>query len=339
MKKSVLLIGIIAWVAVILAAILIMGGVLRGGFFLPDNSKLLKEEETDLFGISDILIETDSLDIEFVVGQGPRLKVRQYGAEKTTAEELFSLSQKDGVLRIGVKNPVRIFSVNFGLNERLTLEIPAEWLGNVSLQNSSGNISLADAFTWQNVSLSSYSGDLRVTGELCAEEISLHITSGNVVARQGLTATKLNISTTSGDIRLNGILRARTFNAKTVSGNIVIEQAEAERYDLHASSGDIRAKLSGGGAASATSGNINLSLTAPLGDVELDTSSGDISLSVEQDISFDFSGLCSSGDIYANFPLQKNERGNRAAGSVGHDPSASIRAEAASGNIRIERAE
>jgi lia operon protein LiaG len=339
MKKGLLFIGIVAWAAVLAVAILVGGSFLRGGFALPDNSILLKEEDIPLSGISEILIEADSLDIEFIVGAEPYLKVLQYGNERTAAEELFSATQKNGSLNISVRSLIRIFNISFGSSERLVLAIPASWLGDIGAQSASGNISVSDTFTWQDISLSSSSGDLLIGGELNAENITLHAISGNILSRQALTvAGKLDITGSSGDIGLGAPLQAQSIYAKVVSGNITLKRAEVEHFDLRTSSGDIRtAQLSGGGYAAATSGNISLDLEAPIGDVELDTSSGDIRIGVAEGISFIFYGNCSSGDIHANFPLMKNERGNRAEGSVGLEPTASIRATAVSGNIGIEQ--
>ena len=339
MKKSIILIAIMAWLAVITAAVLIMGGAINGGFTMPDNSVLLKEESIPLAGIDEIQIETDSLDIEFIIGDVAHLQALQFGSERTTAEELFNITHNNGCLKISVKSLFRMFSINFSINERLVLEIPASWLGDVGVHNASGNIVLSDTFNWQNVDLSSSSGDLLIKGALYAEDVRLHATSGNIISHQALTvAGKLNITSSSGDIRLNNNLQAQSIYAKAESGNIFLEQAKVRQFELRTSSGDIRAKwLSGGGYAAASSGNIVINLVAPLYDIELVTSSGDIRLDVEEDISFDFMGRCSSGDISANFPLLKNEHGNRAEASVGSSPTISIRAEATSGNICVDQ--
>ncbi|MCL1975388.1 MAG: DUF4097 domain-containing protein [Firmicutes bacterium] len=339
MKKSFLLIGIFVWIAVIVAAVFIMGSIINGQYSIPNYSVLLKEEEIALSGISEISIETGSLDIEFVSSTSQQLKALQYGNENTAAEQQFSITQNSGRIKISVKRLTKAFNINFGIKERLVLEIPDKWLGNVDVQNTSGNICLLDSFTWKRVNLSCSSGDMLIMETFDTEETTMQLTSGNIIAYQGLSvAEKLSIASSSGDIRLQGTLQARSLFAKSTSGNIVIERANVEKYNLHTSSGNIQVTgLSGGGKASASSGNIKLNLVAPVGNVEMDTSSGDIRLAVDADISFSFIGRCTSGDIHANFPIKKNDRGNKAEASIGDDPAIFIRAEASSGNIVIEQ--
>ncbi|MCL2496423.1 MAG: DUF4097 domain-containing protein, partial [Clostridiales bacterium] len=144
MKKSVLLLGIIAWVAVLAAAVIIAGFVWRGDINMYNGAASLKEEDILLFGIENIRIETDSLDIELQATGEPRMKVLQYGDTNTAAEELFVVTQYEGGLKISAKRLFKFFSISFTINERLVIQIPETWLGDISVSASSGNIRVHD---------------------------------------------------------------------------------------------------------------------------------------------------------------------------------------------------
>jgi|GEM_PF-3180831 len=342
MKKSLLLFGIIAWIAVLAAAAIIAGGVLRGGsgdLIFSDNAALLKEEDIALAGMEDILIETDSLDIGIYTTGEPQMMVRQYGGANTAAEELFVVTQNNGGIKIRVKHLFRLNVINFSFNERLAVYIPETWLGDISVKVSSGNIRVDDAFIWRNAGFASSSGDLLLKRELHAENLSIDISSGNIHIREPLMVNgKLSAGTTSGDIRLNAPVQARSIYVRAFSGNIVMSEAAAEQFDLRSTSGDITAAgLSGGGSITASSGNININLTEAVADTDVQAGSGDIRIGVDASCSFNFTGRCSSGSIRANFPLNKNEQGNRASASIGGSPAISINAHTASGNININR--
>lgn len=340
MKKGLLLAGIITWLAILVIMIAVIAVVLpRGGWGFLDNTVALKEENISLFDIADIQIETDSYDIEFVSTGEPQMKVLQYGNKNTLEEELFTADTKVGSVKISVKRLPKIFSMNLSFNERLVVEIPQNWLGDISVKVFSGDIRVNDAFTWQNVSFSSSSGDLLIGRALYAENLSLHVVSGDIQAREALTVTKkISAESSSGDIRLEAPITARNIYAKALSGDIVLGEAAVEQFELQASSGDIKAAgLNGRGSVRVNSGDIHINLTELLDDVEVEAGSGDIRIDVDPSLSFEFTGRCSSGDIRANFPLHRNERGNRANATVGTEPAVNISVETTSGDININQ--
>lgn len=306
---------------------------------MHNNMVLLKEADTSIVGITGIIVDADSQDIEFYSSGEPNLKIRQYSSKNTLEEELFVVSRENSVIRISARHMLRVFSINFGFSDKLLIEIPQNWLGDIDVGLFSGNIRLSDAFMWNNVNLSSSSGDLLLRNELTAKNLNLNASSGNIQARDGhIIANKISATTSSGDIRLQAPLTAQSISIKATSGNISLDQASVEQFAFRNSSGDIKVKsLSGGGSATVTSGNINISLSDLVGDVDLQASSGNVRLSLSPELSCNFTGRCTSGDIHANFPLTKNEKGNRATATIGETPVLTINAETTSGNIRVDR--
>lgn len=344
MKKPLLLIGIFAWVLVlaVVVAALVGGWLFSGGFGIANRdaqANLLKEEYIELSGVKSILLQSDVADIEIIATADTQMRLLQYGGSHTAPEELFSVNQNGDAVQLRIKRNLRFFDFSFGLNEQLVVEIPAAWLGNVEASVSSSRIQVNDAFTWQNVRLSSSSGNIVLLRELTADNLGLSVNSGSIRAHEALTVSgSFEAESSSGNIHLDQPLTAQALYARANSGSISLDAATVEQFDLRASSGNISATaLSGGGSARVNSGSINIGLREPLSDIDLQASSGSIRVEVDSSAAFNFEGRCSSGSIRANFPLEKNDKGNRASATVGAKPAFAINAETNSGSININQ--
>ena len=104
------------------------------------------------------------MDVELISIGEPHLRALQYGGANTVDEELFTVVQDNNRVIVRTKRFYKLFSIGFGVNERLVIKIPDICLGDISIKVSSGNIHINDAFTWQNVSLASSSGVLLAGG-------------------------------------------------------------------------------------------------------------------------------------------------------------------------------
>jgi lia operon protein LiaG len=248
--------------------------------------------------------------------------------------------------------------VNIIDRERLIVEIPEDFFGNLDVTASSGSIKVEDEFTLKNTSLhtssgsthinksisadtlsmKSSSGSIKLEGIVNAKDISAETTSGSIGSSMDIKADgRIELNTSSGSINIDKDITAKDIYAYTNSGGLRMENVYVEKYDLKTTSGSIRINsISGGGYAKTSSGSINLALIGPKGEVDLNTSSGSIRLEIEPSLQFTLTADTSSGGIKTNFPTLKNERGNHATASIGDNPTVNITTKASSGGIRIE---
>ncbi len=161
------------------------------------------------------------------------------------------------------------------------------------------------------------------------------------VPREGLE--KLSIRTGSGNISTEDelFLKTKKLQVTAGSGNIRWKNSEADEFFIQTGSGNITAKqISGQGTVTAGSGNATVEVSELTGDISLKTGSGNIRLTLPEDLSFRFHVQTGSGNIHTSFDqfLSYNKKGNEAQGKVGENPSGLVKVEASSGNVSITAA-
>jgi DUF4097 and DUF4098 domain-containing protein YvlB len=167
--------------------------------------------------------------------------------------------------------------------------------------------------------------------------LELEGSSGDVKARHIKGAWKSDFS--SGDVRLDGF-EGETLELHASSGDFAIRNVKAHRVVTETNSGDARfldadvEEFS----AEATSGDIELEETSGnLKAVDVSTSSGDVTLRLPRDASFDASARQSSGDTNLGFRdgVSIEQYGRQFAYHRG-DHGAKIRVRTSSGDFALE---
>lgn len=319
MKKGFLLLAIGLWTIVVATIIIIAIFISNGSAYnMMKSETAVKKEEILLGDAKNIIIESSRQSIEIFKTNGDKIKVSQYGRPDTSNDQLFLVSVSDGSIRIYIDKSINtIFSMNT-YRERLVVEIPKEYYDDLNATATSGSIKIEDEFELKNIKLNTSSGSILATMNIKTDGyMSLNASSGSINIDNDITAKDLYANTSSGSIRMSNIY--------------------VDRYDLRSTSGSIKINgISGEGNANATSGSIRLTLDNPKGDINVNTSSGSIKIDLEPKVQFTLIAQTSSGSIKANFPLEKNERGNYATANIGNNPGININAKASSGGIRVE---
>jgi hypothetical protein len=97
MKKGVLVLGIVAWVIIIVFIALFVVFRTNVASFVTSNfftsSALVKEESFSVQDIDSLVIQSDSKSIEILAVDAEKATVYQYGRQNTPSEELFSVSE------------------------------------------------------------------------------------------------------------------------------------------------------------------------------------------------------------------------------------------------------
>lgn len=353
------MISIGLWTIVVVAIIVLAISISRGRVKrMTVLSTLLKEEEVSLDNADTISIETSRHNIQIIKSTGDKVKVSQYGKPDAIQDELFQVTTSSNRIHIYIRKKFQIELFNFTTEEKLLVEIPESFYGDMDVTASSGSIRFEDEFTLKNVNLNTSSGSTRFNSNIFADKLNIRSSSGSIRLNGLVTAKKLSarassgsirtamdikvdgdieLNSTSGSIDLDKDITAKSIYADTSSGGIRMENVYVDAYDLKCTSGSIKInKLSGGGNISASSGGIKLALEDPKGDIRLNTNSGSIKVELEPSLQFRLTAQTTSGGIKTNFPAEKNEKGNYATASIGDNPSVNITARASSGGIRIE---
>ena len=325
-------------------------------FRINSATVLLKEEIVPLEDIHSISIYDASKKIEIVATNADQARVCQYGRPDKADIYLFMIDCADGYATINTHDEIGLKN-SFASREKLVLELPASWIGNITVESQSGGIAIKDSFTWKQVFLMCNSGGVDLRG-LIVEFLYITASSGGVKADGEITVESVfTVESDSGGIELGKPIKADSVWLKSSSGKMQLDEVSASDLDLSNDSGGIElgetstkyfsltnvssgiavAGITGTGSINNSSGGVDVRLNDPIGKVDISTNSGSVKISIAESIAFIFSGECTSGKIRSNFSLQESDNGEKASASIGSEPFAEINVTAASGGIRINQ--
>lgn len=223
--------------------------------------------------------------------------------------------------------------------------------GNFTIHTSSGTIR-TENISAGDVKLSAASGSINIqnvesTGSFSAETSSGTIRTGDV------TADSAHCSSTSGSLHLGIVTAPMRFTSKSSSGSTKIDSVIASSVECTGTSGSIKigyaegnlslSTSSGGitvdtikgcGRFKTTSASIKTSFSSVTGDLELQASSGSITVSLPRDVSVQGSFHTSSGSFKSDFDFNKLDRSNYEFTTGGGNHK--LTATTSSGGIRVE---
>ena len=188
----------------------------------------------------------------------------------------------------------------------------------VEIQSVSGSVFLTGVAGAANAQ--SVSGDVRVTD--VSELVQAKSVSGNVEVLRARSGRHADIESVSGEVVVEDI-EANEVTVSSVSGDVRLRGVSSRRASLESVSGDL--EYTGSIAAS--------------GRYDFQSHSGDVLLTIGEDVGFELEASTFSGEIESDFTLKTTSRaqkGRRLSAVVG-DGSAFIEASTFSGDIRLQR--
>ncbi len=155
--------------------------------------------------------------------------------------------------------------------------------------------------------------------EMALDSLEIHLSSGDVRGKE-LSFNKGSIDSSSGDIDMENI--------------------QGTEFNIHSSSGDLKLEdFTGQLEGDTSSGNVLITFKEFTSDLNYSTQSGDITVDFnEEPIDADFDLQCSSGEVSLNFELDsvEKEKDNRVLGTKG-DGSYEVTLHASSGEITVKK--
>lgn len=248
------------------------------------------------------------------------------------------------------------------------VEFPSVAADNVSVHTSSGDVDFKELSGKTNIESSSgyltigtitgdaqlrtSSGDMNIkelTGEVKTESSSGCLTIGTLTGNAQLRTTSgdvniqyadgdVQVVTTSGDVRVSEGNGGRTIS--TSSGDVVTGSTEGG-FQVNTQSGDVRITMQKGeGRIETASGDVQLRLEELAGTLNVNSSSGYVSITLSDENEFEFMTGTSSGDIVTFFDsdLAFSSRRNHAQGVHGANAQGNrVEIQTTSGDVRISK--
>lgn len=256
-------------------------------------------KEFDVKAINKVFIDTVSSDVNIILSKDNNIKVHFYGTTSDMGRApKLEASLSGDNLDISVKYPKQIII-----------------FGSFSL-NTKLDVYVPESYK-KSMDIETVSGEIDID-KLESDDFKCH--------------------TTSGDMKINLIV-ASTIDFSSVSGSINIEELSSKSSDFETTSGDVKIEaISGDLKVESVSGSITALYKEFNNEVEAETVSGDVNLSLPQESEFKVDFSTTSGELENDFPLVITGKVDKrdVKGTVGNGQK-TIRIETTSGDAAINK--
>lgn len=309
---QIILLTIIAVGLITVMVVAIAGNFSIGSFFINARSTQIFDTEFDSKGVTSIVFDISSSDVEVCYSDTEKIRVVYCGAENEVDDSTVTAEIKSDTLLIKQENRITWFQ--WGVNRLITIYVPESFNGKFDYACSSGDLVFTENFNFSEITSSSSSGDLKA---------------------MNLNCETFKATCSSGDINL-GALQAGEFTFVLTSGNISAQELHGDGK-LSLTSGEVTIDaFYGKGAFKTVSGDIQLEIYEATGDVEVKVTSGDVRVNIIEGTAFlcDFS--VTSGDIRTDFASSNSEKSEHSyTGSIGENPVNTLKIGTTSGDILV----
>jgi lia operon protein LiaG len=283
----------------------------------------IMEKTIDMDGVNRLIVNTTSSDVELIQTEETVLKVQVWAAQKEEGNEPVELEidRKNDALEIRIVRRRQDWLTSLkalgSWNVNVVFELPTRLYNEIVVDGSSSDLSVRQLLT-NRLRASCHSGDIEL--ETCAvnQELNLSTSSGDINVRDTLIKGDLTTQATSGDIRLNQ-LTADEMKIQTHSGDITVN--------------DFRGDLD----ASASSGDIELNSDKLAGNVKLESSSGDVTVSFREEpdsFTMEYRGSSGDGSVHIKDMLYEEKSDHQIIGKKG-DGRYNVRVQTSSGDFKF----
>lgn len=305
MKKFIALIVAVALV-VVGGLLFLIGGLYKTrGVALSNNLKVQSletvEKEYNAKGeIQKLDLYMASEDVEILPYDGEFIHVT-YNDLKD--DSMFSFSESGNTLTIkrNTLNSISFFSFNWDVIPPVRIMIPKGLLDSVDVDTASGDVSISDITFTDIVKIDAASGDIKLTNLNTEDSVNINTASGDVSINKLNAKKSIAVNSASGDIKLTTVSSNKNISLSASSGEVVLEDVSSDAdIKVSTTSGDlnydtitaadtfIRSSSSGETIgtglkcssldANSTSGDFRLKNTTVDNKVDMEASSGNISL-------------------------------------------------------------
>ena len=316
MRKSGMVALIVAGSLVVIGvALLSVGLILRGEFV---NSNMTTNTYEIVEDFRDVSIVGSTAKIRIAVADDGVCRVESY---ENPGKEQYLPSVKDGVLTVERVDYRRWYMhmFDFGKTPSLTVYLPAEQWGSLSVRVSTGDVQIASGLFFEEIAVKGSTADVTCqasaaetlkidlsTGDIemqgnSAKNAELTVTTGQIEV-EGFACTDLYVKVSTGDTELTDVV-CKTFTSTGSTGDLELEGVMAEDYSIERSTGDVTFERCDAkklwiktdtGSVSGTllsdmifyaksdTGKIRVPKSTTGGSCEITTDTGDVRISVRQ---------------------------------------------------------
>lgn len=335
----------------LLISLITNDGTPNWGFSINSQFQVQKEQEVEIASLNKILFNTSSSDVRIHKTDSKTIRILQSAPNTLKEDDFFTTSISNGILSIQEHVKPHFYFFYFGpTHYQYDIYVPQEYIGAFSSMSSSGNVTICDSFSLENISIKTSSGDIKLLGNLSlSDSLLVESTSGNIQSQGTLVSQKLDFKTTSGDIDIqNDTTITSDITLQAVSGNIKSRNTiTCSSSKISSTSGDINltnlqtkassnfTSVSGNirlntfssfGTMNTTSGDITISNYLLLGDTNISSTSGNVRLILDKNSNCDIYDNSISGSISIPNEVRR----------MGTEPYHTLNIKTTSGDIHVK---
>lgn len=276
-----------------------------------ENPQMVNELHFSLEGISDVAISYDEEQITFFASDSDQLIIKEYMTENKSS---YYAKVKEKNKRIQISEGGKPLFKD-GFLRYVEVYLPAAYMENLTITTTDGDIDLADM-------------DLELS------TLRIDSTCGTVDINRAV-ASDIYLSSTSGTMKL-GSITADAIRLETTSGNVICEELIGSvTYTSTSGSADIKSAIGSGSYKANNSGKLQVVYTEVNGDLSFFNKNDNISLILPESLEFEFEATTKNGSISTTFQECITVDGRVTRGTVGSNPTVTIKAETKNGDIEV----
>ena len=230
------------WLA--LAASLIVSGIIIFGVIMSmlkwDITKLgTAKYETNNYGFDEsfknISVNTDTADVIFLRSEDGTCRVVCHENKKAKHATFVS----DDTLYINTVDERKWYDhigIIFDAPE-ITVYLPLGEYGNLTVNNSTGDVKIPESFSFESIDIQSSTGDVECRADINGG-VKITLSTGDVEL-ENISAGKVDISVTTGDIEISALNCDGDIKIKVTTGDTHIENATSKSLISTGSTGDM----------------------------------------------------------------------------------------------------
>ena len=246
----------IAGLLIILGGSIFTMSACKGGWSMGGKHEEKTVNVTDNFSGIDII--TNTADISFLPSDDGSCKI----VSKDIKKIKYTANIEDGILKIKAEDTRKWFERLFNMrSSALTVYLPLGEYTSLSIDESTGNITIPEGYKFGNVDIKLSTGNIDLKNIICGD-FSLKLSTGDTCIN-GITCKSFTSTGSTGDITVNNITATGNTSISRSTGNININTAN----------------LGGNLSTETDTGNNNAKNVTCLGNFELEVSTGTSELS------------------------------------------------------------
>lgn len=261
--------------------------------------------------ISDITISYDEETITFYETEGDQLVVKEYMTEHKASYHAVVKQDENSIHISEGGKPL----FKGGFLRYIEVYLPSSYSEALTVTTTNGTIDLSETnLHLSTLRIDSTAGTVKID-KAAASEISLSTTRGTLKLGK-VTAAIIRLTSTSGNVTCDE-LNGNVIYTST-SGNIAIRSARGS-----------------GSYTASNSGRLDVVYTDVTGDLSFFNKNETITLTLPSDLEFEFEATTKNGSVSTTFQGDLRVDGRTTRGTVGKQPTVTIKMETKNGNIAV----